>query len=242
MFEHQAGYPVAITSPDDEGLKAGMEWCIRHMEDGDHITVWTHLKGNLGHNALLEEFVTGHLDVDHVTARGGAYMRRSGPVLMAWADQNDIGEFIRGNGRKIRALCVISWGEDRLRPWVDEARPELLGDTGEWGGPVLRLDPVVEEAMRGITLAINHNNSISAGYEKDNVVLVLLALHDAGYDLDGTGMAGWAVAHGWSGGNPARLERYAEDINRGVRPRVRRQLRDDYVDYLRKKASGGLNR
>ncbi|RXW33476.1 hypothetical protein [Propioniciclava flava] len=242
MFEHRAGYPVAITSPDDEGLKAGMEWCIQHMEDGDHVTVWTHLKGNLSHNDLLEQFVTRHSDVDHVTARGGAYMRGSGPALMAWADQNDISEFTRGNANRIRALCVVSWDEDRLRPWVAEVQPEMLGDTAAWDEPMPRLDPVVEEAMKSMTLTMNHNNTISAGYEKDEVVSALLALHDAGYHLDGSALAGWVIAHGWLGRNPARLEKYVEDINRGVRPRVRRMFRGDYIDYLRTRSDNRRDR
>lgn len=233
MFAREADYPIAVTSQDDEGLQAAFKWCVEHMEDGDHITVWTHLKGNLSNNHKLEQFVTRHRDVDHVTARGGAHLQHRGPVLMAWADMKDIAEFVQYNGSWIRALCVVSWNVKNLLPWVTAVQPELLGDTSAWDTSTLPLDPVVEEAMTSITLTINHNNTISAGYEKDDVVSALLALHDAGYHLPGPALAGWAIAHGWAGGNPDRLEKYATDINNGKRPRVRRCLRPDYVDYLR---------
>lgn len=237
MFHREADYPTAVTSPDDSGLRAGFRWCVAHMEPGDHVVVWTHLKGNLGNNALLQSFVSGHSDVDHVTARGGAYMSRPGPVLMAWADPNDVAEFTRGNGNHIRALCVVSWVEDRLRPWVSAVKPELLGDTEAWLEQTPPLDPVVEEGLKSLTLTINHNNTIAAGYEKDDVVSVLLVLHDAGYELDGPALAAWAIAHGWTGRNPAQLEKFVSAINRGSRPRTRRRIREDYIDYLRAQAA-----
>lgn len=237
MFHHKATYPTAVTSLDDDGLRAGFEWCAKHMETGDHVTVWTRLKGNLGRNPLLQGFVSGNREADHVTARGGAYMSNPGPVLMAWADPNDVAEFTKWNASRIRALCVVSWDEDRLRPWVSAVHPTLLGDTSAWDEQTPPLDPVVEEGMKSLTLKINHTNTISAGYEKDHVVSALLALHDAGYKLDGPALAGWATAHGWTGGNPAQLEKYVTAINRGSRPRTSRSIRADYVDSLRSRAA-----
>jgi hypothetical protein len=37
---------------------------------------------------------------------------------------------------------------------------------------------VVLEAMKSLTLTVNHNNTIQAGFEKDQGVRTLLALHD----------------------------------------------------------------
>jgi hypothetical protein len=93
--------------------------------------------------------------------------------------------------------------------------------------------------VRSLTLTVNHNNTISAGFEKDTVVSTLLALHDAGIRIDGQAMQGWAPANGWSGKNPERLARYVEDINAGKRPRCSRVLRADYVDNLRHRAAEG---
>ena len=86
--------------------------------------------------------------------------------------------------------------------------------------------------------SVVRNNTIAAGYEKDDVVSMLLLLRDSGIPMDGSAMEGWALAHGWSGDNPARLGKYVDDINAGKRPRVRRQgLRADYIDVLRAKAA-----
>lgn len=120
---------------------------------------------------------------------------------------------------------------------MSAVKPELLGDTEAWLEQTPPLDPVVEEGLKSLTLTINHNDTIAAGYEKDDVVSVLLVLHDAGYELDGPALAAWAIAHGWTGRNPAQLEKYVSAINRGSRPRTRRGIREDYIDYLRAQAA-----
>ncbi len=238
MFERDLDYPTAVASYDDEGVTAAIDWCIQHMADGDTLTVWTSQKSNLPNCAQLEQLVNRHTNVEHVTGRGGAYLRGTGPVLMAWAHMDDIGELVRNGGRRIRALCVITWSEDAIRPWVTAVRPTLLGDGSAWQDLTPDLDPVVVEALKGLTATINHNNTISAGYENDMVVGALLALHDAGIRMDDEAMQGWALAHGWSGKNPERLAKYVRDINAGTRPRSRQMLRTDYVDHLPRRAAG----
>lgn len=236
MFEREAHFPLAITSMDDEGLVAGLRWCRGHLTDGERLTVWTRLKSNLGNNQLLNQFVARTQGVEHVTARGGALVRRRGSVLMAWPDPGDIAEFAGSSTNFITALCVVAWNEDLLRPWVTFARPELLGDTSAWDVPTPGLDPVVEEGMKNLTRTINHSNTIAGGYEKDDVVSTLLALHDAGYLLDGTALVGWAVAHGWTGNNPALLGKYVTSINKGSRPQVLGRFKPNLIDYLQGEA------
>ncbi len=237
MFDRDVNYPTAVASYDDEGVRAAVAWCVRHMQDGDTLTVWTALKSNLRNCHALEDLVARHGDVEHVTGRGGSYVRGPGPVLMAWADMDDIGKMMRGGGRHVRALCVITWNEEAIRPWVSAMRPQLLGDGSAWTSATPDLDPVLVEALTSLTALINHNNTIAAGFEKDMVVGTLLALHDAGIPMEGPAVQAWALAHGWSGDNPQRLAKYVQDVNAGKRPRSRNMLKADYVDTLRRKAA-----
>jgi hypothetical protein len=115
----------------------------------------------------------------------------------------------------------------------------VLGDGSDWQELTPDLDPIVVEAMRGMTLLMNHNNTISGGYEKDTVVSALLALHDARIPMDGRAMEGWALAHGWSGKNPERLAKYVTEISAGKRPRCRRVLGTDYITRLRQTTQEG---
>lgn len=236
MFDHDADYPTAVASYDDEGVAAAIDWCVRHLQDGDTLSVWTSLKSNLRNCAELEQFVLRCRDVVHITGRGGGMPAGSGPVLMAWPDMDDIGELVRFS-HGIRALCVVTWNADRIRPWVTAMKPDILGDGMDWEYLSPEPDPVVAEALKSLTLTVNHNNTISAGFEKDRVVSVLLALRDAGVPMDADAMQGWVLAHGWSGKNPERLAQYVRDINSGKRPWAQRVLNSDFVDRMRERAA-----
>ena len=88
--------------------------------------------------------------------------------------------------------------------------------------PEPELIPAVVHALEGITQMINHNNTISAGRDKRDVIRPLLRLHDNGVPLPAKKMAEWAVAHGWRSDNPKELIEWVRKINSGVRPRVSR--------------------
>jgi hypothetical protein len=49
------------------------------------------MKSNLRNCSQLEQLVNRHSNVEHVTGRSGGFIRGKGPVLMAWADMDDIG-------------------------------------------------------------------------------------------------------------------------------------------------------
>ncbi len=53
-----------------------------------------------------------------------------------------------------------------------------------------RTRPRRRRSLKGLTLTVNHNNTIAAGYEKDTVVSALLALHDASIPMDGEAVQG----------------------------------------------------
>lgn len=240
MFDHDTDYPTAVASYNDEGVAAAIEWSVGYLKDRDTLSVWTSLKSNLRNCAELEQFVQRYRNVVHITGRGGGTPAGSGPVLMAWPDMDDIGELVSFS-HNIRSLCVVTWNADRIRPWVTAMNPDILGDGSDWQRLSPEPDPVVVEALKSLTLTVNHNNTISAGFEKDQVVGVLLALHDAHVPMDADAMQGWALAHGWSGKNPERLAQYVRDIDRGKRPRARRVLNVDFVSRMREQASHGAD-
>lgn len=173
MFDDKVAYPTAVASYDDAGVAEAIRWCSSHMANGDTFTVWTKLKSNLRNCKTLDRLVCRHSDVEHMTGRGGTYVHAHGPVLMAWPDMDDIGELVRFSSHMIRGLCVITRNANRIRRWVTVMRPDILGDGSEWEDLTQQLDPVVIEAMKSVTLTIDQNNTIAAGYEeKDDVVSV----------------------------------------------------------------------
>lgn len=235
MFGQEIDIPMAVASYDDEGVEDAIGWCIEHLTDGEILTVWTHLKSNLEHCEALETLVKKYSNVEHMAARGKQPLLANGVVLMAWADVSDISELLRIGRNKISAVCVISWKQEDLAPWVAAQKPEILGNGDTWEQQAYELNPVVVEELERLTIAINHNNTISGGYEKDQVISTLTALHKAGALPEGTTLKGWAVANGWTGKNPHRLSTFADDIKAGKRPRANYCLRDDYISDLKKR-------
>lgn len=238
MYERKASYSIAVTTPDEDGFTVGFEWCREKLKDGDSITIWTPQRNNLGNSRLLEDLVL-HKGIFHVTGRDGAFMKKNGSVLMAWADPTDIAALaeFEFNYDRIDALCIAPRYKECLGLWVNEAKPNFLGGTSAWDWPLVELHPVVVDEMKSLTRAINHNNTIASGDEKDRVVATLLALHDAGYELDGFLLATWTAAHGWCGNDPKLLEEYVEKINSGTRPCTQWTNRPGYVEALRSRRS-----
>jgi hypothetical protein len=179
MFSSTTDWPKAIASHDENGMDTAIAWCVEHLGEGETLTVWTHLKSNLANNNVLDQLVARHSNVQHVTRRGGGGLRQPGPVLMAWANMDDIADLLRFGANHVTALAVVTWDDEALRPWVAAAAPAILGDPSPWTDLVVALDPLVAAALDDLTNSINHNNTISGGYEKEDVVSTLLSLHDA---------------------------------------------------------------
>ena len=219
MFDRIADYPCAIVDGTDEGLTEGFDWCTQLMDDGDTLTLLVAQKSVLTHSRLPNRWLSEYSDVAVETARGFVSVNR-GPVLALWPSAQSLGKLL-DSVPSVTALCVASWNQLEIGPWVSAAQPELLSTAGDWAiMPIVELHLDIESEMVSITRIINHNNTISAGFEKDIVVKALLRLHDAGHRFDGRQLEGWALANGWSGKNPAKLAKYADEINGGKRPRT----------------------
>lgn len=219
MFDRTVDYPCAVADGTDEGLEEGFDWCASRMEDAEKLTLFLAQKSVLYHSRLPNQWLRKYRDLEIATARGFVRIER-GPVLALWPSAQGLGKLL-DNGSSVTALCVAAWNQDEIGPWVAAASPESLSTAEDWADTrVMKLHPDVESDLISVTRVINHNNTISAGFEKDVVVKALLRLHEVGHIFDGRLLEGWALANGWSGKNPARLAKYAEEINGGKRPRT----------------------
>lgn len=153
--------------------------------------------------------------------------RVNGPVLAMYADAENLAYPAGAVG--LTALAVVA-SPHELDTWAEEVKAEVVhsidsngSDTFELSGirPEPALVPEVIAGLKQITTLINHNNTIAAGYERDQVVKVLRQLKRGGYDLPAKRMAEWAVANGWRHGNPKELIKLVRKTNDGVRLRYR---------------------
>lgn len=167
----------------------------------------------------IQSFVQRYSNVDHITGRGDGGHRGPGPLLMAWPDMQDMGKALQ-QSHGVTGICIIEGVREDLSGWVAAMNPEILGTHEVQATGAVGLPPVVVEELEALTLAINHNNTISAGSEKTQVVSALLRLHVQGVYMDASAIEVWALAHGWVGKNPSRLAEYVTKINSGTRPRT----------------------
>ena len=225
MFERPIDYPCAIADQTKEGAQAALRWVRQHTSAGQVLTLWVMQRGILNRTELLQD-LSKHEGVDLEIAVGKEVHRVNGPVLAMYPDAEELAYPAGAQG--VTALAVVQWSSP-LETWAQEVNAEIVhtfepvADRGPLPGlePEAELIPTIVDALERITQMINHNNTISAGRDKRDVVRPLLRLHDEGIILPPKKMAEWAVAHGWRRGNPKELIDLAKKINNGVRPRYR---------------------
>lgn len=226
MYTRTIDYPCAIADHTEEGVKAALRWALQHVGAGQVLTLWVMQKGILNKNKFLPDLLKD-ADVDLAIAVGKDVYRVNGPVLAMYPLADELAYPAGAEG--VMALAVVRWS-DPLDTWAAEVKAEVIhsidnngSDTFELSGivPEPALVPEVIAGLRQITTLINHNNTIAAGYERDQVVKVLSQLKRDGYDLPAKRMAEWAVANGWRHGNPKELIKLVRKANDGVRLRYR---------------------
>ncbi len=226
MFARTIDYPCAIADHTEEGVKAPLRWALQHVGAGQVLTLWAMQKGILNKNKFLPDLLKD-ADVDLAIAVGKDVYRVNGSVLALYPDAEDLAYPAGAQG--VTALAVVQWSSP-LETWAQEVNAEVVHtfepvvDRGSLPGlePEAELTPTIVDALERITQMINHNNTISAGRDKRDVIRPLLRLHDDGVPLPAKKMAEWAVAHGWRSDNPKELIEWVGKINAGVRPRVPR--------------------
>ena len=228
MSARTIDYPCAIADFTDEGAEAALQWALDHKGDGEELTLWAMAQGTLQGNDFLRGL--SRYKGNGLNVAVGKYIHRvKGPVLAMYPLADELAYPAGAEG--VMALAVVRWS-DPLDTWAAEVGAEVIGSMGDddeddsvdWSviEPEPPLVPEVIAELERITVLINRNNTISAGYEKSQVVRPLLRLHDEGIILPPKKMAEWAVAHGWRRGNPKELIDLAKKINKGVRPRCMR--------------------
>ena len=209
MFERPIDYPCTIADQTKEGAQAALRWARQHTSAGQVLTLWVMQRGILNRTEFLQD-LSKHEGVDLEIAVGKEVHRVNGPVLAMYPDAEDLAYPAGAQG--VTALAVVQWSSP-LETWAQEVNAEIVHtfepvvDRGPLPGPEreAELIPTIVDALEWITQKINHNNTISAGRDKRDVVRPLLRLHDEGIILPPKKMAEWAVAHGWRRGNPKEL-------------------------------------
>lgn len=182
----------------------------KHQEHGGRILLLVPNKASFAStNSLLSDF--GKLsDVTVDTLRGGLAWS-GGVVLAAWPTREALAAI--ADDDRVRALCVIPWGDEDSRSWEIAYAPERLGDTAQ--PTAAPLDPVVVVALTQLTGMVNHANNLAGALDHRDAVAVLRLLHKGKYALPHEAVYEWALANGWPARGAERLRAMAEKIDAG---------------------------
>lgn len=228
MFEgSRREYPTAITiGPTDKerGLLDGVSWVLAQTKQlGGQPYVFAPTMSNLRDNKVLAAFAKIPGVASGTWKLGGQWS--GGVVLAAWPTREKLGQI--ADDDRTRALVVVPWAGGATDSWAAAVNPDRLGpapvrsahgasDSAESDARTSRLDPVVVEGLRHLTVVVNHANNLAGSMDKRDAIGVLRMLHKAGYALPPDLVYGWALAHGWPARGAERLRELAGKFEAGI--------------------------
>jgi hypothetical protein len=144
-----------------------------------------------------------------------------GPVLAVWPDKKILTAL--DDDYRITAICAVPWALSSVSEWIRSRRAiDLLGKAQTAAAP--KLHPVVEEALKGLTVGVNLGTALSHPTDKAMAVGYLRMLHRAHYALDPDEILAWAMGHGWSARGAQELAEVARGVAQGRAFRVEKNV------------------
>lgn len=239
MFEKTRDYPRAMTSPDapaDDAMSDAIRWFVEQAQAlGGQPLLYVPQRSTPENDPQLERLSRAVKTETWQTLRRGLWT--GGPVFAAWPSAEKLAEI--ADDYRTTALVVLSWNKRDVRAWAAASQPAMLS-AGAATPAVPGPDPVVVEALKTLTVLVNHANNLAGSMDKRDAIAVMLTLHDAGYRLQAEPIYAWALGNGWPARGAERLKQLVEKINSGTRPRLQGAypLRDDILTQWRAGAEG----
>jgi hypothetical protein len=159
-------------------------------------------------------------------------------VIAAWPNLRAI-EKIEERAYRLRAMCVLPWGPaDQLDPWIAaRGATDLLGSADRPAPGIT--DPVVETALRSLTLSVNLSTGLGNPRDRASAVWAFRALKRARHAWDPAEIHAWAMANGWRAEDARELRTVAEGVAAGKAYKVGPSpWRSDIVDVWSAEAQG----
>jgi hypothetical protein len=125
----------------------------------------------------VEQVVAGVPGLGAVVGASIATYRKTrwqgGPVLAVWPDKKMLTTL--DDDYRVTAICAVPWALPSIMEWIKARQAvDLLGTAPTSAAP--KLDPVVEEALKGLTISVNLSTALSNPMDKTGAVTYLRAL------------------------------------------------------------------
>ena len=167
-------------------------------------------------------------------------MRNEGlsPVVIAcWPDATMLDRIDASS--RAKALVVLPWGsEQEIESWrVAHQAVDLLGKA-EPAIEASIADPVVEQAMKSVTMMVNLSTGLAHPMDRPKAVWAFRHLKKAGHAWTPQEVETWAASNGWDRRHARDLAEISEKILAGRRLQAGSSpVRADIIEVWREKAS-----
>lgn len=160
------------------------------------------------------------ITVHGISRRGFWHIR--GPVLVAWANDQDLAEI---EGKRPAAIAAVAQWPDDIATWRSVRQPERIGQVradqeAEFDTAVVaELDPQVARAVRGASAVVNENHSVLSTHERESMAGALVALRGADISVNKEALRAYLMSADWNGKLIDQVLQLAERVDNGETPR-----------------------
>jgi GNAT superfamily N-acetyltransferase len=143
------------------------------------------------------------------------------------------------DANRVAPLAVVESSTRRAQEW-SAARGAVDIRSGEPVGAFIRCqDPVVEIALRELSLHVNRNTGLAAPEDREAALATLRSLHGSGHRLDPSEIFTFALANRWYGDGGVQLRVAAQRVLQGQSLSRRRHhpMSSDAVNRWRQDAA-----
>lgn len=227
MFEARIDCPVAIAHGAvgiEDGIRDLLKWLRKTIDvnEMEGIVLWAPTKSAIERNDFARRLAHSN-DVRVATGHEPYRLFARDEAVLAYLPHREHLSAFNDNP-KMKALMVLTWGQP-LNVWSKEVGATVISDGVPdfyQGGMLPALPEAAVEILSSCGQIINHNNTITGGYEKRDVKRALDELKMRGLinEIDRDSVVEWAAANGWLWGNPKILGEYVEKYQSGRTIRV----------------------
>lgn len=173
-----------------------------------------------------------------LTERIDPYSPYQGPALVMYPNARLLEKV--DDHHEVTDVLVVPWIMADIEEWIQIWHAQELGMEAEQPNEPAFSDPVVEAALKSLTMRVNLSTGIAHPSDRDLAVWVFLRLNQARIRYNLVEIKGWLVRHGWRSKHANAVKEVAAKIQNGKRVRIhsrREMLVDNIVEKWRESTS-----
>ena len=239
---------ISSYGPDEEPIKIGYRWlldaAVREGQTQAYLAALTmRILDGVVADCLGNAFVkvlkrdkrisVSHdgagLTLDLLTERIDSTSRYQGPALVMYPNARLLEKM--DDHHEVTDVLVVPWIMADIEEWIQIWHAQELRTEDEQPSEAEFSDPVVEAALKSLTMGVNLSTGIAHPSDRDLAVWVFLRLNQARIRYNLVEIKGWLVRQGWMSKHANAVKEVAAKIQNGKRVRMhsRREMLDDNV-------------